>query len=88
MGDTFLFLFLSSCAFSTEGVKRCDSFSVESVMSTCRANVPFMATHHLHNQWNENRKVQVSRDGQVSAGSDRLLLNSSAGALIFCDCLW
>ncbi|KAK7115641.1 3'-5' RNA helicase YTHDC2-like [Littorina saxatilis] len=29
-----------------------------------RANVPFMATHHLHNQWNENRKVQVSRDGQ------------------------
>merc|ERR1719300_2267293 len=25
-----------------------------------RANVPFMATHHLHNQWNENRKVQVS----------------------------
>ena len=50
-------------------------------MSTCRANVPFMATHHLHNQWNENRKVQVSRDGQVSAGSDRLLLHSSVDLL-------
>ena len=43
-------------------------------LSTSRANVPFMATHHLHNQWNENRKVQVSRDGQVSFGYSQLVV--------------
>ncbi|XP_076443964.1 3'-5' RNA helicase YTHDC2-like [Babylonia areolata] len=45
--------------FSAPGLS--GTFSIEWVK---RANVPFMATHHLHNQWNENRKVQVSRDGQ------------------------
>lgn len=29
-----------------------------------RANVPFQSTRHLQNPWNENRKVQISRDGQ------------------------
>ncbi|KAK7491702.1 hypothetical protein BaRGS_00016958 [Batillaria attramentaria] len=48
-----------SADFSAPGLS--GTFSIEWVK---RANVPFMATHHLHNQWNENRKVQVSRDGQ------------------------
>ena len=30
-----------------------------------RADVPFHATKHLVNPYNENRKVQTSRDGQV-----------------------
>lgn len=29
-----------------------------------RANIPFQSTRHLLNSWNENRKVQISRDGQ------------------------
>ncbi|KAL1420950.1 hypothetical protein MTO96_004318 [Rhipicephalus appendiculatus] len=29
-----------------------------------RCNLPFQNTRHLLNPWNENRKVQVSRDGQ------------------------
>lgn len=29
-----------------------------------RCNLPFQTTRHLLNPWNENRKVQVSRDGQ------------------------
>lgn len=29
-----------------------------------RANIPFQSTRHLQNPWNENRKVQISRDGQ------------------------
>jgi hypothetical protein len=32
-----------------------------------------MATQHLHNVWNENRKVQVSRDGQVSGTKFHIL---------------
>ncbi|XP_073514156.1 3'-5' RNA helicase YTHDC2-like isoform X3 [Phyllobates terribilis] len=27
-------------------------------------NVPFQLTHHLLNPWNDNKKVQISRDGQ------------------------
>ncbi|XP_015929708.1 3'-5' RNA helicase YTHDC2 isoform X2 [Parasteatoda tepidariorum] len=29
-----------------------------------KANIPFQSTRHLQNSWNENRKVQISRDGQ------------------------
>ena len=29
-----------------------------------RANLPFQRCHHLYNPWNENRKVQIARDGQ------------------------
>ncbi|XP_013779316.1 probable ATP-dependent RNA helicase YTHDC2 isoform X2 [Limulus polyphemus] len=29
-----------------------------------RANLPFQVTRQLQNPWNENRKVQISRDGQ------------------------
>ncbi|XP_055954066.1 3'-5' RNA helicase YTHDC2-like isoform X2 [Argiope bruennichi] len=29
-----------------------------------KANIPFQSTRHLQNAWNENRKVQISRDGQ------------------------
>ena len=32
-----------------------------------RANIPFQATRHLLNPYNENRRVQTSRDGQVSS---------------------
>ena len=31
----------------------------------CRLNVAFQQTHHLVNAWNENKRVQESRDGQV-----------------------
>jgi hypothetical protein len=30
-----------------------------------RANIPFRATLHLLNPYNDNRRVQMSRDGQV-----------------------
>jgi hypothetical protein len=30
-----------------------------------RANIPFQATRHLINPYNDNRRVQTSRDGQV-----------------------
>ena len=29
-----------------------------------RANIPFQATRHLINPYNEHRRVQTSRDGQ------------------------
>ncbi|XP_077146608.1 3'-5' RNA helicase YTHDC2 [Ranitomeya variabilis] len=29
-----------------------------------KESVPFQSTHHLLNPWNENKKVQISRDGQ------------------------
>ena len=31
-----------------------------------RANIPFQQAHHLVNPWNDHKKVQISRDGQVS----------------------
>ena len=31
-----------------------------------RGNIQFQATHHLINPWNENKRVQISKDGQVS----------------------
>jgi hypothetical protein len=36
-----------------------------------RANVPFQLTRHLLNPYNENKKVQTSRDGQASAKLSR-----------------
>lgn len=30
-----------------------------------RGSIPFQATRHLFNPFNENRRVQSSRDGQV-----------------------
>jgi hypothetical protein len=30
-----------------------------------RANIPFQATRHLLNPYNEDKRVQTSRDGQV-----------------------
>jgi hypothetical protein len=30
-----------------------------------RANIPFQATRHLLNPYNENKRVQTSHDGQV-----------------------
>ena len=31
-----------------------------------RASIPFQQAHHLVNPWNDHKKVQISRDGQVS----------------------
>lgn len=31
-----------------------------------RANIPFQEAHHLVNPWNDHKKVQISRDGQVA----------------------
>lgn len=32
-----------------------------------RGNIKFQSTHHLLNPWNEGKRVQISRDGQVTA---------------------
>ncbi|MEE6523677.1 hypothetical protein FKM82_022682 [Ascaphus truei] len=29
-----------------------------------KENLPFQNAHHLLNPWNDNKKVQISRDGQ------------------------
>ena len=34
----------------------------------CRASIPFQQVHQLVNPWNDNKKVQISRDGQVGGG--------------------
>uniref|UniRef100_A0A7N8XXR8 RNA helicase n=1 Tax=Mastacembelus armatus TaxID=205130 RepID=A0A7N8XXR8_9TELE len=42
-----------------------------------KESVPFQCTQHIHNPWNDNKKVQISRDGQElepHAGSQLLLL--------------
>ena len=30
-----------------------------------RGNLPFPHAHNLQNPWNENKRVQIARDGQV-----------------------
>lgn len=30
-----------------------------------KESIPFQFAHHLLNPWNDNKKVQISRDGQV-----------------------
>lgn len=30
-----------------------------------KESLPFQFAHHLLNPWNDNKKVQISRDGQV-----------------------
>lgn len=37
-------------------------FSVEWIH---KENIPFQCTQHILNPWNDNKKVQISRDGQV-----------------------
>lgn len=34
-----------------------------------KESLPFQFAHHLLNPWNDNKKVQISRDGQVSSGT-------------------
>lgn len=49
-------------------------FSVEWIH---KENIPFQCTQHILNPWNDNKKVQISRDGQElepQAGSQLLLL--------------
>uniref|UniRef100_UPI003AAAF468 3'-5' RNA helicase YTHDC2 isoform X2 n=1 Tax=Centroberyx gerrardi TaxID=166262 RepID=UPI003AAAF468 len=49
-------------------------FSVEWIQ---KESLPFQCTHHLLNPWNDNKKVQISRDGQElepQAGGQLLLL--------------
>lgn len=43
-------------------------FSVDWI---CKESLPFQFTHQLLNPWNDNKKVQISRDGQVGDGQDR-----------------
>lgn len=33
-----------------------------------KESLPFQFAHHLLNPWNDNKKVQISRDGQVCIG--------------------
>jgi hypothetical protein len=33
-----------------------------------KESLPFQFAHHLLNPWNDNKKVQISRDGQVYTG--------------------
>lgn len=35
-----------------------------------KESLPFQFTHHLLNPWNDNKKVQISRDGQVYNGTN------------------
>ena len=37
-------------------------FSVEWI---CKESLPFQCAHQILNPWNDNKKVQISRDGQV-----------------------
>lgn len=39
-------------------------FSVEWIQ---KERLPFHCTQHILNPWNDNKKVQISRDGQVRA---------------------
>lgn len=39
-------------------------FSVEWIQ---KESLPFHCTQHILNPWNDNKKVQISRDGQVRA---------------------
>ncbi|XP_019749920.1 YTH domain-containing protein 2-like [Hippocampus comes] len=48
-------------------------FSVEWI---CKENLPFQCTQHILNPLNDNKKVQISRDGQeLDAQAGRLLLS-------------
>ncbi|XP_077353134.1 3'-5' RNA helicase YTHDC2 isoform X2 [Festucalex cinctus] len=48
-------------------------FNVEWI---CKENLPFQCTQHIVNQLNDNKKVQMSRDGQeLNAQAGRLLLS-------------
>lgn len=42
-------------------------FSVEWIRKEI---LPFQVTHQLLNPWNDNKKVQISRDGQVGHDHD------------------
>lgn len=43
-------------------------FSVEWIR---KESLPFSRTQHILNPWNDNKRVQVSRDGQVSLWWER-----------------
>lgn len=43
-------------------------FSVEWIH---KESISFQFTHQLLNPWNDNKKVQISRDGQVGHGQAR-----------------
>lgn len=50
--------------------KHCTFVFLFDLCFMCRTLVPFRATQHICNSWNENKKVQYSKDGQV-----RFLMN-------------
>lgn len=37
-----------------------------------KESIPFHFAHHLLNPWNDNKKVQISRDGQVKLLSSKV----------------
>uniref|UniRef100_A0A3Q4M2M3 RNA helicase n=1 Tax=Neolamprologus brichardi TaxID=32507 RepID=A0A3Q4M2M3_NEOBR len=55
-------------------------FSVEWIH---KENIPFQCTQHILNPWNDNKKVQISRDGQVhiqGASQHRIPFLSNRGS--------
>lgn len=65
-------------------------FSVEWI---CKESLPFQVTHQLLNPWNDNKKVQISRDGQVGPVQDgggvggvcQLIISSNCSAFFTTD---
>ncbi|XP_060581690.1 3'-5' RNA helicase YTHDC2-like [Ruditapes philippinarum] len=55
---------MSSCVSAERSSDYNGQGGVFSVDWVKRGNLQFQATHHLLNPWNENKRVQVSRDGQ------------------------
>uniref|UniRef100_A0A3B4FFA4 RNA helicase n=1 Tax=Pundamilia nyererei TaxID=303518 RepID=A0A3B4FFA4_9CICH len=56
------------------------AFSVEWIH---KENIPFQCTQHILNPWNDNKKVQISRDGQVhiqGASQHRIPFLSNRGS--------
>ena len=50
----------------SSGSYRSTSLTIFRFPSFHRASIPFQQAHHLVNPWNDHKKVQISRDGQVS----------------------
>lgn len=53
-------------------------FSVEWIH---KDSVPFQCTQHIVNPWNDNKKVQISRDGQVRLSQP---LRQCGEGFVFC----
>lgn len=58
-------------------------FSVEWVR---REILPFQHTQQLQNPWNDNKRVQISRDGQVRVGPEKHSARTR-GVTCLCSCV-